>query len=183
VWLTSTNDGGAQWGPRILLIATPALVALAAAGLSEAVGEGASRRLRVVLVCVIVGCGVWTSRAAYRDLRGAKQMYAQLVHGLDEATSPGGYVVTSVWWLDQVAAALSGSRTFLEVPAGEEPRAALASLERTGVPIVELAWSTESGERGPLSTAGTCYVAGPVVSLPQRGVQVTRAICRRPDSR
>ena len=184
LFLAAIGGIGAAWvlrhrqqGERALL------VALAAAGLSEAVREGASRRLRVGLVCVIVGCGVWTSRAAYRDLRGAKQMYAQLVHGLDQATSPGGYVVTSVWWLDQVAAALSGSRTFLEVPAGEEPRAALASLERAGVPIVEQAWSTESGERGPLSTAGTCYVAGPVVSLPQRGVQVTRAICRRPDSR
>jgi len=183
VWLTSTHDGGAQWGPRILLIATPALVALAAVGLAEALRKGPTQTIRIGLVCVILTCGLWTSRAAYRGLRGAKQTYARVVRGIEAETPPGAYVLTNVWWLDQIAASLYGSRTFLVTSADAGPAQVLATLERAGVPSVSLAWSTEPGASGPMSTAGTCYSITATIDLPDRGLHVARADCERPVSR
>ena len=60
VWLSSTHDGGAQWGPRFLLIAAPALIVLAAANATDALGmfevrtgragDSAEPRLRATFV-------------------------------------------------------------------------------------------------------------------------------------
>ena len=47
VVLTATNDGGAQWGTRYLLIAAPPLFLLAARATTDATGAGRWRGLRV----------------------------------------------------------------------------------------------------------------------------------------
>ena len=64
-----------------------------------------------------------TSRAAYLELRGTKRNYDGLVAATASFTPPGGIVLTNAWWLDQVAAALHGSRTFLFVPDAAGGRA------------------------------------------------------------
>ena len=47
VVLTATNDGGAQWGVRYLLVAAPPLLLLAARAATDAAGAGRWRALRV----------------------------------------------------------------------------------------------------------------------------------------
>jgi len=47
-------------------------------------------------------------RAAYRQLRGTKLGYGRIVDLIATTTAPGEFVVTDLWWLDQVAAATAG---------------------------------------------------------------------------
>ena len=79
VVLTATNDGGAQWGVRYLLIAAPPLLLLAARAATDAAGAGRWRALRLAAVGLICLAGAMTSRAAFLELRGAKRSYDGLV--------------------------------------------------------------------------------------------------------
>jgi hypothetical protein len=113
VVLTATNDGGAQWGTRYLLIAAPPLLLLAARAATDATGDGRWRVPRLAVLSVILLAGAATSRSAYLELRGAKRNYQSLVAATQSFTRPGDVIVTNLWWLDQVTAALHGTRTFL----------------------------------------------------------------------
>jgi len=96
-------------GPRFLLISTPALIILAAASASDAVGPGWGRLLRQLLVVVIIVCGAWTTRAAYRDLR-ARSGTTRGWSRDGRRRSPGSHVVFRDWWFDQVVASLYPGR-------------------------------------------------------------------------
>lgn len=178
VLLTSTHDGGAQWGPRFLLIATPALIVLAASAVAEAIQVGPHRLLRSLLVLLLVGASVWATRGAYRELRGAKQYYARLVDAVASRTGDGGYVITNIWWFDQICASLYPSRTILFAETTEDAGPAIRSLQQAGVTSVMLAWSRE--ETAPLNDvlAGSCYAIDEVTSLSERQVTLATAVCK-----
>jgi hypothetical protein len=177
VWLTSTHDGGAQWGPRILLISAPAFIVLAAAAIRDLTLPGALRWARVAMVVALVAFGGWASRHAYVDLRGWKRYYASLVTALEQQTAPGTYIVTNVWWLDQIAAPVYPSRTFLVTTSSGETADALRLLAREGAPSITLVWSSESGEAGRMQTSGTCYSVEREVHIPERQLVLARATC------
>ena len=177
VWLTSTHDGGAQWGPRVLLISTPAFLVLAAAAVHDTSAPGVYRHLRVAVVLVLVATGVWTTRAAYVDLRGWKRYYGTLVRSVEENTEVGSYVLTNVWWLDQICAPLYGTRTFLVAPSPPESSKALQQLQHGGVRSLYLAWSSENAETGLVPLAGSCYVIDRSLSFKERGVHLSHATC------
>lgn len=174
VWLTSTHDGGAQWGPRILLMSAPAFIVLAAAAIRDLTLPGALRGARVVLVVVLVAFGGWSSRHANVDLRGWKRYYSSLVAGLEQQTASGAYIVTNVWWLDQIAAPLYPSRTFLVTTTSEETTDALQLLERDGVRSVTLAWSNEAGR---IDVTNTCFAMEREARIPERQLVLARATC------
>jgi hypothetical protein len=88
VVLTATNDGGAQWGTRYLLIAAPPLLLLAAHGATQAAASGAWRTPRLALLAVILLAGAMTSRDAYVELRGTKRNYAGLVAEVSAVAPP-----------------------------------------------------------------------------------------------
>jgi hypothetical protein len=178
VWLTSTHDGGAQWGPRILLIPAPAFIVLAAAAVRDLTLPGALRAARVALVAALVVLGAWSSRQAYVDVRGWKRYYGSLVTAVEQQTAPGAYIVTNVWWLDQICAPLYPSRTFLVTTTPDETAGALRLLERHGVRATTLIWSDESGEAGRMATADTCFSMGPEVAIPERRLVLASANCR-----
>ena len=138
VVLTATHDGGAQWGPRFLLVSVPPLILLGACGATDAVGEGRWRALRIALVGLILVAGVATSRAAYRELRGAKRSYARAVMATAQMAPPGTHIVTNVWYLDQIAATLHDSRFFFYVPDRDSAARALGELSRANVRQVVL---------------------------------------------
>jgi hypothetical protein len=177
VLLSSTHDGGAQWGPRFLLIATPALSVLAASAATEATRPGQFHRLRWLLVLLLVGSGMWATRSGYRELRGAKQYYARLVDGVASKTQPGGYVITNIWWFDQICASLYPTRTILFAETSEDASRAVRSLEQAGTGSVLLAWSRE--ETAPLNetVTGTCYSIEEVANLNERQVTLATATC------
>jgi hypothetical protein len=178
VLLTATNDGGAQWGTRYLLIAAPPLLLLAARGATDAAGQGALRWPRLAALVVILLAGAATSRAAYLELRGAKRSYEGLVAAVAGAVPPGGVIVTNAWWLDQIAAALHRSRTFLYVP--DEPAAAraFALLQNERIEHVTVAWSEEEPPfRLEAVLDRTCFRIGAVREIPLRAMRLAPAHC------
>jgi len=179
VWLTSTHDGGAQWGPRFLLIASPALIVLATAAATEAIKPGYRRRLRQVLVVIILIAGIWTTRAAYRELRGTKRYYARVVNATQSETELRGYVVSNVWWFDQVVAALHQSRTFLHAPDAEGVRLVLQQLAVANVSDATLVWTREGPESAPLNdaVAGTCYHISQVHDILENSLTFANVEC------
>ena len=168
--LTAPNDGGAQWGPRYLLLAYVPMAILATDSVSYLVRLlGAARRgpgragiagmgriltqrlfiaATAVAVTTLTVGSVWLQRAAYRELRGSKLTYARLVGFVEEHTVPGGYVVTDLWWLDQVAASLATTRQFLFVPNLEAAGTAMRRLNEAGEAGVTLV-------RSPVDSLGT----------------------------
>ena len=175
ILLTSTHDGGAQWGPRILLIATPALLLCAASALADATVPGRARTLRIVLVVLLVCCGAWTSRHAYLDLRGWKRYYATLAQSLERESTEGDYIVTNAWWLDQIAATLYPSRTFLVASTPAEMTDILHRLHEAGVERIRVAWSDEPNEAGAPHVDESCYHIESHRRLAERQVTIATA--------
>jgi hypothetical protein len=179
VVLTATNDGGAQWGTRYLLIAAPPLLLLAARGASEAAAPGAWRTPRRALLAVVLLAGGMTSRSAEQELRGAKRNYDGLVAEVAAVVPPGGVIVTNAWWLDQIAARLHGSRTFLVVPDRAAAARALAVVRAEGIDTVTLAWSEdESPYTLEEVLGGTCFRTVAVRDAPLRRVRLVTAQCQ-----
>jgi hypothetical protein len=178
VVLTATNDGGAQWGVRYLLIASPPLLLLAARNATDAIASGRWRALRVATVALVLLAGAYTSRASYLELRGTKRNYEGLVAAAGSFTQPGDIIVTNLWWLDQVAAALHDTRVFLYVPDASAATRALATIRDQRLASVTLAWSALESPF-PLEAVldGTCFRTTAVQEVPLRGVHLTRAAC------
>lgn len=132
VVLTAPNDGGSQWGPRYLLIIVPPLLLLALeAAVTLTERRGRARWVAAAAVAVAVIAGLSVTRHAYRDLRGAKRLHASLTH--DIASLHGAYVVTDLWWLDQLAAAADPRPTFLYVDDRTKLETLLRTLDEAGV--------------------------------------------------
>jgi len=127
VLATAPNDGGAQWGPRYLLLAAMPLALLAADGTRAAWTrrgiDGWAGRLAVVAA---FGAAVATTRAGYRDLRSSKRDYAQLAFAIQDATKDVPYLVSNVWWVDQISAGTRPRTTFLYASDSGRARAALS---------------------------------------------------------
>jgi hypothetical protein len=168
--LTAPNDGGAQWAPRYLLLAYVPLAILATDSVSYLVrllwtarrapgrvgiagmGRILTQRLFIaataIAVLTLVIGSIWLQRSAYRELRGSKLTYARMVGFVEAHTAPGGYVVTDLWWLDQVAASLATTRQFLVVSNLEAAAAAMNRLNAAGEAAVTLV-------RSPVDSLGT----------------------------
>ncbi len=177
--LTATHDGGAQWGARFLLVTAPPLIVLASRGATDAAGAGRGRSIRVVLVVLTLFAGLATSRAAYRELRGAKREYARVVSATASLTSPGDVILTNVWWFDQITASLHGSRVFLYAADRASVMEALAELTRARIHHVALVWTSEKGGE-PLNAAvnGTCFQVLSVREIPERSLRIASVQCR-----
>ena len=139
VVLTAPNDGGAQWSPRYLLFASIPLSILAADTIDDA------RRIfgvtgTVAVVVLLVAC-LLVQRNAYKSLQAAKRTYERIVQFVERETPVGSYIVTDLWWLDQVTAALYPTRVMLFVDDAGSVRQASELLAT--VPKVFIARSTE----------------------------------------
>ena len=159
------------------MISAPAFIVLAAAAVRDLTLPGGLRMTRIALVTALVVLGAWSSRQAYVDLRGWKRYYGSLVAAVEQHTAPGAFIVTNVWWLDQICAPLYPSRTFLVTTTPEETTGALRLLERHGVRAATVIWSAESGEAGRMTTADTCFSMGREVAIPERRLVLARATC------
>jgi hypothetical protein len=154
VVVTAPNDGGGQWAPRYLLFVYVPLVVLAA----DAV-EGLPRRTTTVtaLTILLLAC-LWIQRSAYRDLRGTKSTYGRVVDFVATQVEPNGYVVTDLWWLDQVAASATSDRRLMYVPDDASGHAVMQRLSRAVVPIVIVIRSESESPDVSAWREDTCYV-------------------------
>jgi hypothetical protein len=180
VLLTATNDGGAQWGARYLLIAAPPLLLLAARAATDAARAGSWRIPRLALLALVLVAGAATSRNAYLELRGAKRAYAGLVAEVAAAAPPGSVILTNAWWLDQIAAALHGTRTFLYVPDQAAAARAVATVRAEGIDSLTLAWTLDAESPFALDAAldGTCFRTTAVRDVSLRRLRVATASCQ-----
>jgi hypothetical protein len=175
--LTATHDGGAQWGARLLLVTAPPLMVLAARGASVAMGAGRWQFARVALVVVTLLAGLATSRSAYQELRNTKREYARLVQTTASLTAPGDIIVTNVWWFDQIAASLYGSRVFLYAADRASAASALDDLSRAKVNRLELAWASNADASLDDVVRGSCFRIVGVREVPEHGLRLVSARC------
>jgi hypothetical protein len=154
VFLTAPNDGGGQWAPRYLLFAYVPLVVLAAD-----VVEALPRRPATIatLAILLLAC-LWIQRTAYRDLRGSKSTYGRVVDFVANEVAPNGYLVTDLWWLDQVAAAATAERRVIYIADAASGRAVMQRLSRAIVPIVVVFRSESESPDVSAWRDDTCYV-------------------------
>jgi hypothetical protein len=180
VVLVAPNDGGAQWGPRYLLLAYLPLAILATDTLTYVVRlVGALRRGRMgarlgrtgaqlvftaavaaAVASLFIG-SAWLQRAAYKELRGAKQTYARLVEFVQSETAAGRAVVTDLWWVDQIAASLAQSRRFFFASDADAAADVLRRLSEAGEREVTLIRSpVDSPGHFTLWLKDSCYTGG-----------------------
>ena len=89
-------------------------------------------------------------------------------------------IVTNLWWLDQIAAALHGTRVFLYVPDGPAAARALATLRAERIDAVTLAWSADGAESPfALDAAldGTCFRTTAIRDATLRSMRFAAARC------
>ena len=111
----------------------------------------------VALVVILVGC-LWIQRSAYRQLRGAKLTYGRVVDFVAAEVAPDGYIVTDLWWLDQIAAAATSERQLVYTPDSEAGHAVMRRLSEEVVPIVTVIRSRSESPDVSAWADGTCYV-------------------------
>jgi hypothetical protein len=176
IWLTSAHDGGAQWGPRFLITVSPPLVLLTALVAQKAADPGPLRVLRVGMIAVMCICGVAITRSAYRELRGSKQLYAQLVSSAEQLIPAGSYVVTDVWWFDQVTAALYDRHTTLYAADSGKWHEMLAALQTANIREITMVVERNVGDPST-HFEGTCYRAMDVRELRNPDLTLLLARC------
>jgi hypothetical protein len=175
--MTATHDGGAQWGARLLLVSAPPLMVLTARGATHAMGAGRWQVTRVALVLLTLIAGLATSRSAYQELRSTKREYARLVQTTASLTAPGDIIVTNVWWFDQIAASLYGSRVFLYTADDASASSALDDLSTANVHRVELAWTSDADTALDDVVRGSCFRIVGVRDVPEHRLRLASALC------
>lgn len=176
--LTAAHDGGAQWGPRFLLVTAPVVIVLAAHGASDALNPGYGRVLRIGIVALILIAGLATSRAAYRELRGSKRYYARIASAAAAVTSPGEVLLSNVWWFDQIAAPLYRTRTFLYADSQQAATGILRELMDARIDEATLVTTMEEGgEALDRALAGTCFEITGTREIPERRLRFASARC------
>ena len=78
--------------------------------------------LDVVAIEKISGLSPWGWDAYYKELQSAKRTYERIVQFVERETTADSYIVTDLWWFDQVTAALYPTRVvlFVDNPASAE---------------------------------------------------------------
>jgi hypothetical protein len=175
--LTATHDGGAQWGARLLLVTAPPLIVLGVRGATEAMRGGRWQIARVALVVLALIGGMVTSRSAYQELRSTKREYARLVQTTSSLTAPGDVIVTNIWWLDQIAASLYGSRVFLYTADRASASSALDDLSRANVRGLKLVWASDADSSMEDVVRGSCFHILDVHDVPQHMLRLASAQC------
>jgi hypothetical protein len=175
--LTATHDGGAQWGARLLLVTAPPLMVLSARGATQAMGAGRWQVTRIALVLLTLIAGLATTRSAYQELRSAKREYARLVQTTASVAAPGDVIVTNVWWFDQIAASLYGSRVFLYTADRASASSALDDLARSNVRRLELAWASDADASLDDVVHGSCFRIVGVREVPEHRLRLASALC------
>jgi hypothetical protein len=175
--LTAPNDGGSQWGPRYLLFAFIPISILTSDALAAVVRR--QRVLGIVAAILVVASSLMVQRSAYKNLQGSKQAYGRLLEFVERGTSPGGYVVTDLWWFQQVTAALYPTRTVLFVDGSASARRALALL--AGESNVSVVRSERESPAESLDSwlDGTPFVVGRQTTSRERTLVLSELVTRR----
>jgi hypothetical protein len=132
-WLVRLPDGGAQWGPRMLL---PALPALALAGLWRAAtwfarGAGSTFAIAAALA-LLVNLSALSEVDALRQLRAFNSSNHRIATTVDQSRER--VVIADTWYAPPIIAPLfyDGRLVFL-VDGGRDLDELIGRLERAGI--------------------------------------------------
>jgi hypothetical protein len=84
--------------------------------------------------------------------------------------APGGYIVSDLWWLDQIAASSTSERRLLYVPGAADAHGVMQRLSRAVVPIVIVIRSESESPDVTAWRQDTCYVEIKRDTLDVRGL-------------
>jgi hypothetical protein len=177
VALTAPTDGGGQWGPRYLLFAFVPLAILIADAFTAVIWS--SRFAGALTVGIVLVSSLFVQRNAYKELQAAKRVYERIVDFVQRETSPGSYIVTDLWWLDQVTAVLYPTRVVLFVDGSDSARRALAMLTTApSVFVVRSEIESPDGSFGQWRDS-TPFVVKRQVHIPDRTLTILQLSNRR----
>jgi hypothetical protein len=164
VVLTAPNNGGGQWGVRYMLCLSVPLAVLAS-DLAEAL---AVRKIAGIAALATICAGsVWVQRDAYRQLRSTKITYGRIVDFVANETPPSGTAVTDVWWLDQIAAAVTANRQILYAPDTAVAQGILKRLDDVSATRVTIIRSpSESPDAGTWTSSSSVIGSPSATSSP-----------------
>lgn len=173
---TAPTDGGGQWGPRYLLLAFIPIAVLAADGIETPFTGPFVARLAVT--AILIGASLLIQRNAYKELQSTKRTYGRIVDAIERSTPADAVLVTDVWWVDQVAAALYPGRTFLFAATPAAAHDALASLAAAHTGDVFVIRSRSESTAAPLAEwlAGTGLASVEVVAIPERELEIHKTV-------
>jgi hypothetical protein len=113
--------------------------------------------MAMALGLLLLAC-LWVQRNAYRELRGTKSTYGQVVDFVSNEAAPNGYIVSDLWWLDQIAASATSERRLVYVPMAADAHSVMQRLSRAVVPIVTVIRSESESPDVLAWREDTCYV-------------------------
>jgi hypothetical protein len=175
--LTAPSDGGAQWGPRYLSVAFIPLAILTADALTATIWS--SPFLGATIVAVLMVSSLMVQRNAYKDLQSAKRTYERIVQFVERETTPGSYILTDLWWFDQVTAALYPTRVVLFVDSAASAQRALGlAVTAANVFVVRSERESPHDSFGQWRE-GTPFVVTRQSEIPERTLTILQLSNRR----
>jgi len=172
VALTTPSDGGAQWGPRYLSLAFIPLAILTADAMTATIRS--SRFIGAITVAVVLVSSLMIQRNAYKDLQSAKRTYERIVQFVERETAPGSYILTDLWWFDQVTAALYPTRIVLFVDNAVSVDRAFKVLATASDIFVVRSDVESPGDGLRERQHGTAFVVKRHVGIPERSLTLAK---------
>jgi hypothetical protein len=112
----------------------------------------------LLVVLVLLADGAWIQRASYNALQDTKLNYGRVLDFVEDVVPAGGYSVSDLWWLDQIAAAAATrGRVFLYAADDETGAEILRRLESAGATPVTVIRSREESPTIEPWMLPTCY--------------------------
>lgn len=171
VLLTSPNDGGGHWAPRYLLSVYGPLSILSADVLRALNRRGI---VGIALTATVLAGSAWVQRSSYRKLQSTKRTYGRMLNLVREQSAPGGFVITDLWWLDQVAAAAADERTFLFVATASDSRDLFDRLRKGRVDTATVVLSRQEPSEALAPGSTGCYEIASRREIPDRQLVAVR---------
>ncbi|MCS6801714.1 MAG: hypothetical protein RMM58_11435 [Chloroflexota bacterium] len=175
--LTAPSPGGAQHGPRYLLLAYPLLIGCAILALEEWLEQPASRLRTAGLAAaaVLLVASAAAQAAGVRNLVVIHEQYARVARLM--AALPPDPVVTDLWWFPQVIPAEIERRPIFVVPAPADVAELADRVAERGLTALTVVTSNELAaplNPPPATAAGRRLRPEQTLSLAERRLVIGR---------
>jgi hypothetical protein len=133
------------------------------------------------IVAVLLASSLAVQRNAYKELQSAKRTYERVVEFVERDTTPGSYIVTDLWWFDQVTAALYPTRTVLFVDDAASAETAYRALPAASdVFIVRSEGESRNEALGEQRNGAAPFVVERRSEIPEQTLTILQIRMRQP---
>jgi hypothetical protein len=131
VLVTSPTWSGAQWGPRLLLLAMPLLALLLGRMGNPRLASG---RVALLAVCSLALVSAGVQVTGLRWLAQTKGLYVNTVGLFERKTGKGDVLASDQFWLQEVLASLYYQRRFFYIASPDRMTEFVGRLRSSRVP-------------------------------------------------